>query len=77
MPTKKSAGQKFQSPRFSKATREAAKEFDKARRLRKTIGKQALGKPKSSKVHKDYAVVDREYQKTGRKLAKFTGYHWK
>lgn len=77
MPTKKSAGQKFQSPRFSKATREAAKDFAKARRVRKTIGKLALGKPKSSKVHKDYATANREYQKTGRKLAKLTGYKWK
>jgi 2-keto-4-pentenoate hydratase len=76
MPTKKPAGKKFQSPRFSSKTREAAKEFDKARRVRKAVGKLALGKPKSSKVHKDYVSANRLYQKTGRALAKMTGYKW-
>jgi hypothetical protein len=77
MPTKKPAGQKFQSPRFPKATREAAKEFEKARRVRRTVGKLAFGKPKSSTVHKDYVAADRAYQKAGRALAKRTGHKWK
>jgi hypothetical protein len=76
-PAKKSAGLKFQSPRFPKATREAAKEYEKARRVRTAVGKKAFGKPKSSTVHKDYEAANRLYQKTGRKLAKLTGHKWK
>jgi hypothetical protein len=78
MPTRrKSAGTKFQSPRQPKATREAAKDYADARRVRAKVGKLAFGKPKSSKVHKDYTVADRAYQKAGRHLAKLTGYKWR
>jgi hypothetical protein len=77
MLAKKHAGLKFQSPGRPKATREAAKEYETARRLRRAIGKKALDKPKSSAVHKDYVKVDRAYQKAGRRLAKLTGYKWR
>jgi hypothetical protein len=79
MPTKRSkpAGLKYQSPRYPAKTREAASEFALATRARKKIGKLALGKPKSSKVHKDYVEVNRAYQATGKKLAKLTGHKWK
>jgi hypothetical protein len=77
MPAKKSAGSKFQSPRFPAATREAAKTFAAAKRVRSKIGKLAYGKPKSSKVHRDYAKADRAYQTAGRALAKRTGYKWR
>ena len=79
MPTKRSkpAGLKYQSPRYPAKTREAAAEFTLATRARKKIGKLALGKPKSSKVHKDYVAVTRAYQATGRALARLTGYKWR
>lgn len=77
MPTKKSAATKYQSPRYPKKVREAAADHALAGRARKKIGKLALGKPKSSKVHKDYVKADRAYQTTGRHLARLTGFHWK
>jgi hypothetical protein len=73
----KSAATKFQSTRFPAKTREAAKTFAAAKRVRKALGTKALGKPKTSKVHKDYAAANRAYQKAGRNLAKLTGYKWK
>jgi hypothetical protein len=78
MPTKRSkpAGLKYQSPRYPAKTREAAAEFALATRARKKIGKLALGKPKSSKVHKDYLAVSRAYQATGKALSKLTGHKW-
>jgi hypothetical protein len=68
---------KYQASRYPTKIREAAAEFALARRARKKIGTLALGKPKSSKVHKDYKAVDRAYQATGKKLAKLTNFHWK
>jgi hypothetical protein len=73
----KPAGIKYQAPRYPKKTREAAAEFALATRARKKIGKLALGKPKSSKVHKDYVAVNHAYQATGRALARLTGHKWK
>ena len=73
----KSAGTKFQSKHYPAKTREAAKTFAAAKRVRKALGAKALGKPKSSKVHKDYETADRAYNKAGRNLAKLTGYRWK
>ena len=77
MPAKKSAATKYQSKKFPAKVREAAAEFALAGRARKKIGKMALGKPKTSKIHREYREVDGIYQKTGRKLAKLTGYAWK
>jgi hypothetical protein len=77
MPAKKSAATKYQSPKFPAKVREAASEFALAGRARKKIGKLAFGKPKSSKIHREYHEVDGIYQRTGRKLAKMTGYAWK
>lgn len=68
---------KYQSPRYPKKIREAAAEFALATHARKKIGKLALGKPKSSKVHKDYVAVSRAYQTTGKALSKLTGHKWK
>lgn len=79
MPVKRSkpAGLKYQAPRYPAKTREAAAEFALATRARKKIGKLAFGKPKSSKVHKDYVEVNKAYQATGRALAKLTDHKWK
>lgn len=73
----KPAGLKYQAPRYPAKTRDAAAEFALATRARKKIGKLALGKPKSSKVHKDYMAISKAYQATGKALAKLTGHKWK
>jgi hypothetical protein len=77
MPTKKSAAAKFSSPRQPTKIRAAAADFGLATRARRSLGKLAFGKPKTSKVHRDYVAVDKAYQSAGRKLAKLTGYKWK
>jgi hypothetical protein len=82
MPTKKShkpkrAYDKYQAPRYPAKVREAAADLKLAARARKKGGSLALGKPKSSRVHKDYKVTDRAYQAAGKKLAKLTGHRWK
>jgi hypothetical protein len=77
MPAKKSAAVKYQAKNQPAKVRAAAAEFGLATRVRRKVGKLALGKPKSSKVHRDYKAVDKVYQETGRKLAKLTGYKWK
>ena len=81
MPTKRKktvhACEKYQSSRQPAKVREAAAELELAARARKKIGKLALGKPKSSKVHRDYVEVNGHYQAAGRRLAKLTGYKWK
>lgn len=77
MPAKKSAAVKYASPRQPAKIREAAAEFGLATRVRRKVGKLALGKPKTSKVHRDYVAVDKAYQSAGRKLAKLTGFKWK
>ena len=80
MPTRKKtkhAYEKYQSRSQPAKVREAAAELELATRARKKIGRLALGKPKSSKVHKDYVEVNGHYQRAGRKLAKLTGFHWK
>jgi hypothetical protein len=73
----KSAGTKFASSHYPKATREAAKTFASARRARKVLGTKAAGKPETSKVKKEYRAADKQYQKAGRALAQLTGYAWK
>lgn len=78
MPTKKKkrAYEKYQAKSYPKAVRETAADMELAARARKRLGKLALGKPKSSRVHKDYRVADSAYQSAGRKLAKQTGFKW-
>jgi hypothetical protein len=77
MPTSKKAYDKYQSKRYPAKVRETAAEMALAARARKKIGKAALGKPKSSKVHKDYVAVSKAYQSAGKRLAKMTGFAWK
>jgi len=81
MPTKRKktvhAYEKYQSSRQPAKVREAAAELELAAKARKKIGRLALGKPKSSKVHRDYIEVNGHYQAAGRRLAKLTGYTWK
>jgi len=79
MPKKKSkhAYDKYQAKRYPAKVREAAADLKLAARTRKKVGTLALGKPKSSRVHKDYKLTDRVYQAAGRKLAKLTGHKWK
>lgn len=72
----KSAATKYQSSHYPKKVREAAKTLGMAKRLRKKLGEKALGKPKSSRAHKDYKAANSAYQKAGRNLAKLTGYKW-
>ena len=77
MPASKRAYDKYQSKRYPAKVRETAAEMALAARARKKIGKLALGKPKSSKVHKDYVAINKAYQTTGKALAKLTGHKWK
>jgi hypothetical protein len=77
MPAKKSAAVKYSSSRQPAKVREAAKEFGLAKRVRSKVGKLSFGKPKTSKVHRDYIAVDKAYQTAGKKLARLTGYKWK
>ena len=80
MPTRKKkthAYEKYQSKRYPATVREVAADMALAARARKKLGKLALGKPKSSRVHKDYRVADGAYQATGKRLAKLTGFKWK
>jgi len=83
MPAKKTkkkrirAYDKFQNKRYPATVRETAADLALVTRARKKIGKLALGKPKASKVHRDYAEVNLAYQTTGKKLAKLTGFKWK
>jgi hypothetical protein len=78
MPTKrrKRAEVKYQSSRYPAKVREAAAEYGECRRYYKRLGKAALGKPKSSRVHKDYVAIKREYRRAGKKLARMTGHPW-
>lgn len=78
MPIKqrKRAEIKYQSNRYPSEVREAASEYGACRRLYKKLGKAALDKPKSSRIHKDYVAIKHEYHRTGRKLAKLTGHPW-
>ena len=71
------AYKKYQSRSQPTKIREAAAEFELATKARRKIGRLALGKPKSSKVHKDYVEVNGHYQRAGRKLATLTGFKWK
>jgi hypothetical protein len=79
MPAKRRqrAYKKYQSPRYPAKVREVAAEMELAARARKKIGGLALGRPKSSRVHKDYRVADAAYQSAGRRLGKLTGRPWK
>ena len=77
MPQRKRAEVKYQGTRYPAKVREAAKEYGAVKRFYKKIGKAALGKPKSSRVHKDYVKIRGEYQRAGKRLAKMTGHPWK
>ena len=77
MPQRKRAESKYQGTRYPAKVREAAKEYGEIRRFYKKVGKAAMGKPKSSQVHKDYMKIKGEYQRAGKKLAKMTGHTWK
>lgn len=77
MPTRKRAYEKYQSKRYPEKVREAAAEMALAARARKKVGRLALGKAKSSRVHRDYVEADKIFQKTGKRLARLTGYSWK
>jgi len=77
MPATKKAYDKYQSKRYPTKVRETAAEMAVAARARKKIGRLALGKPKSSRVHKDYVAVNSAYQSAGRRLGKLTGFAWK
>jgi hypothetical protein len=77
MATSKKAYDKYQSKRYPAKVRETAAEMALAARARKKIGRLALGKPKSSKVHQDYVAVNRAYQSAGKRLGKLTGFAWK
>jgi hypothetical protein len=69
MPKRKSAEVKYQGKKYPAKVREAAKEYGAVKRLYRKVGKAALGKPKSSVVHKDYVKIRTEYHKIGRRLA--------
>ena len=77
MPQRKRAEAKYQGTRYPAKVREAAKEYGLIRNFYKRIGKAALGKPKSSRVHKDYVKIKGEYQRAGKRLARMTGHPWK
>ena len=77
MPQRKRAETKYQGTRYPAKVREAAREYGEIRRFYKKVGKAAMGKPKSSQVHKDYMKIKGEYQRAGKKLAKMTGHTWK
>lgn len=77
MPTRRRAYDKYQSKRYPAKVRETAAEMALAARARKKLGRLALDKPKSSRVHRDYEEANRIYQKTGRRLARMTGYSWR
>ena len=79
MPKKKfkRAYDKYQAKRYPRKVREVAAEMALAAHARKKIGKLALGKPKSSRVHKDYRSADSAYQSAGRRLGRLTGHPWK
>lgn len=77
MPRRTRAETKYQGTRYPAKVREAAKEYGEIKRFYKKVGKAALGKPKSSRVHKDYVKIRGEYQRAGKRLAKMTGHAWK
>jgi hypothetical protein len=52
---------------------QARQEYKKLDRAYRSAGKKALGKPKKSKVHKDYETIKRARNASGRKLGKLTG----
>jgi hypothetical protein len=62
-------------PKTSKRTQilTARMEYKKLDLAYHTAGKKALGKPKKSKVHKDYAALKLARNTAGRKLGKLTG----
>ena len=76
MPRKR-AEIKYRSSHYPSKVREAAAEYGECRRCYKKLGKAALGKPKSSRVHKDYVAIRTEYRRAGKRLAKLTGHRWK
>ena len=77
MPQRKRAETKYQGTRYPAKVREAAREYGEIRRFYKKVGKTAMGKPKSSRVHKDYVKIRGEYQRAGKRLARMTGHTWK
>jgi cell division septum initiation protein DivIVA len=76
MPRKKSTVKKYTSSHYPKPVREAARTFGLAKKVRRQLGEKARGKPKSSKIHKDYVKSDRAYQQAGSRLARLTGHKW-
>ena len=74
---RKRAEIKYQSSRYPAKVREAAQEYGECRRCYRKLGKAALGKPKSSRVHRDYVLMRREYHRAGKRLAKMTGHAWR
>jgi hypothetical protein len=73
----KKAYDKYQAQHYPAKVRETAAEMKLAARARKKIGGLALGKPKSSRVHKDYKLADAAYQSAGKRLGKLTKHPWK
>ncbi|HVP24131.1 MAG TPA: hypothetical protein VMS77_09505 [Conexivisphaerales archaeon] len=62
-------------PRQSKQTliKKARREYDELDRAYHKIGDKAMGKPKTSAIHRDYVAVKRERNRVGRHLGKLTG----
>ena len=77
MPRRTRAETKYQGTRYPAKVREAAKEYGEIKKFYKKVGRAALGKPKSSRVHKDYVKIKGEYQRAGKRLARMTGHTWK
>jgi hypothetical protein len=74
---RKRAEVKYQSSHYPAKVREAAQEYGECRRCYRKLGKAALDKPKSSRIHKYYILIKHEYHRAGRRLAKLTGHAWK
>lgn len=62
-------------PRQTKQTiiRKTRSKYNELNRAYHKIGRQAMGKPKTSTVHRDYVAVKRERNRVGRALGKLTG----
>lgn len=52
--------------------KEVRRHYNEVKKLRNQVGKKALGKPRTSAVHKDYETLNREYKKVGQQLGKLT-----
>lgn len=56
----------------SAKVKEVRRHYNEVKKLRNQVGKKARGKPKTSAVHKDYKLLNREYKKVGQQLGKLT-----